>query len=124
MPTHPQRGPGPHRQELQPALGDGWCTRFRASFSGQFVRPGATREHDLVLPIVIVAALGLALAVRWWAVPLVAAGWGVLIAGSIHVNADFGSLALAAVNAIVGAALGIGIARLLRGRPTPMSSPG
>ena len=28
-----------------------------------------------MLPIVIVAALGLALVVRWWAVPLVTAGW-------------------------------------------------
>jgi hypothetical protein len=75
-----------------------------------------------VLPVVIVAALGLSLVVRWWAVPLVAVGWGVLIAGSVDVGGFVGALALATVNAVVGAVLGIGIIRALRSRRTPTSS--
>jgi hypothetical protein len=75
-----------------------------------------------VLPIVIVAALGLALVVRWWAVPLAAAGWGVLIAGSVDASGYMGALALAAVNAAVGAVIGIGITRTLRSRRVPSSS--
>ena len=67
-----------------------------------------------MLPIVIVAALGLALVVRWWAVPLVAAAWGVLIAGSVDTSGDAGALPVAAVNALVGAVLGIGITRVSR----------
>ena len=67
----------------------------------------------MMLPIVIVAALGLALVVRWWAVPLVTAGWGVLIAPLVDTRLRR-RLALALVNALVGTALGVAIPRVVR----------
>ena len=68
--------------------------------------------------MVILAALGLASVLRWWAVPLVAAGCGVLIAASVDAS---GGLALALLNALVGVGLGIAIARAARASRTAPS---
>jgi hypothetical protein len=105
-----------------PAFQNGCRIVVRASFSDGLFAVRLRRDHVVVLPVVIVAAFGVALVARWWAVPLVATGWGVLVAGSLDAGGYAGVLAVAAVNAFVGAVLGVGITRALRARGTPPSS--
>jgi hypothetical protein len=73
----------------------------------------APRETlGVVIPTAIVAGLILAVWIRWWAVPIVALGWAVVIAFADPSYAIGGAL-LGAVNGAVGVAFALVSRRVL-----------
>jgi hypothetical protein len=78
-----------------------------------------------VIPAAILAAAILTAFVRWWAVPIVAAGWGVVIATSVEHDAFLAAVAVGAANAAIGTAAATVWLTLLRaatGRPVRSSA--
>lgn len=69
-----------------------------------------------MIPTAIIAGFALALWLRWWAVPVVAVGWAIVIAVS-EPSSLLGALALGGINGLVGAAPAIGVRHLARARP-------
>jgi hypothetical protein len=67
-----------------------------------------------VIPIAIEAGFLLGLWIRWWAVPVVAVGWLVLIA-FLDPSIALASGALGAVNALVGVLPAVALRRVLNG---------
>ena len=65
-----------------------------------------------MIPTAIVAAFVLGVWMRWWAVPIVGLGWGLVVALGNSANLFVGAL-LGGVNALVGVMLAIGLRRLL-----------
>jgi hypothetical protein len=65
-----------------------------------------------VIPTAIVAGFILALWLRWWAIGVVALGWALLIAVGGPSSA-LGAALLGAANGAVGAAVSLGLRRVL-----------
>lgn len=68
-----------------------------------------------MIPTAIVAGFALGLWVRWWAVPIVAIGWAVVIAFIDPSDALVGGL-LGALNGMVGLLPALGLRRLMVSR--------
>jgi hypothetical protein len=66
----------------------------------------------VVIPTAIVAGLVLGLWIRWWAVPIVALGWAVVIALA-DLSSAIGGALLGAVNGAVGVAFALVLRRVL-----------
>ena len=64
-----------------------------------------------MIPTAIVAAFVLGMWVRWWAVPIVALGWSLVVALGESANL-FAGVLIGGVNALVGVMLAIGLRRL------------
>jgi len=65
-----------------------------------------------VIPTAILAGLVLGLWVRWWAIPLVAVGWAVVIALVVDPSSALGGGLLGAVNGLVGVLPAVGLRKL------------
>jgi hypothetical protein len=87
------------------------------------LRGGGVRrcEDGLVIPVALALAFCLAFVMRWWAVPMVSAGWGVLVAEPLDLGGYLGAVGLAAINAVIGTGLGLVVVRIVRSvGPTPV----
>jgi hypothetical protein len=76
-----------------------------------------------VIPTAILAGFVIGLWIRWWAVPVVAVGWAVVI-GFIDPGSALSAGLLGALNGLVGASAALGVRwlvdhsrRTARGRP-------
>ena len=65
-----------------------------------------------MIPTAIVSGLVLGLWVRWWAVPIVALAWAVVIAFVAGPIGALGGALLGAVNAFVGVLSAVGLRKL------------
>ena len=72
-----------------------------------------------MIPTAIVAAFVLGVWVRWWAVPIVALVWGLVVALGNSATL-FAGVAIGEVNALVGVLLAIGLRRAFH---IPKSAP-
>ena len=69
-------------------------------------------DTRFVIPTAIVAGLVLGLWIRWWAIPVVAVGWAVLVALAVDPASGVGAGLLGAVNGLVGVLPAVGLRRL------------
>jgi hypothetical protein len=80
-----------------------------------------------VIPTAIVAGFVLGVWTRWWAVPIVALGWALVIAFYVDPSSALAAAVLGAVNGAVGAVVAVGLRRVLDGflppRPDQPSGP-
>jgi hypothetical protein len=65
-----------------------------------------------VIPTAILAGLVLGLWLRWWAVPIVAVAWAVVIVFVADPTSALGGVLLGAANAIVGVLPAVGLRKL------------
>jgi hypothetical protein len=72
-----------------------------------------------MIPTAIVAGLVLGLWIRWWAVPIVAVGWAVVIALVVDPSSALGGALLGAVNGLVGVLPAVVMRRLVDGATPP-----
>lgn len=66
-----------------------------------------------MIPTAIVAGFVLGVWLRWWAVPIVALGWAVVIAFGAGPVGALGGALLGAANAFVGVLPAVGLRKLL-----------
>jgi len=74
-----------------------------------------------MIPTAILAGLVLGLWIRWWAIPVVAVGWAIVIALFIDSGAVLAGGLLGATNAFVGALPAVGLRRLAMSPTTKRS---
>ena len=84
---------------------------------GESAHAGAW-DTGCVIPTAILAGLVLGLWLRWWAVPIVAAAWAVVIVFVADPTSALGGVLLGAANALVGMLLAVGLRRLFDLAPT------
>lgn len=65
-----------------------------------------------MIPTAILAGLVLGLWIRWWAVPIVAVGWAVLVVLVVDPASVLGAGLLGAVNGLVGVLPAVGLRKL------------
>lgn len=65
-----------------------------------------------MIPTAILAGLVLGLWLRWWAVPIVAVAWAVVIVLVADPTSALGGVLLGAANALVGVLLAVGLRKL------------
>lgn len=73
--------------------------------------PGAC-DGSRVIPTTILAGLVLGLRVRWWAIPMVAMAWAIVIAFIVDMSSALAGGVLGGVNASVGVLVAVGLRKL------------